>query len=610
MTLLLTHPQSISLITLPKPFPTSITPSTLSLPSRFPSSSSSSTSPQVTTSSTGNIYLWSTCTGIVWEYDSKGRRISEISFPGEKVNKVLALNKNHVMVNLKGKDVLQVMEKVESKWKCLNTLQAPKGELSALISNAASSLVATGSNQGELAVFDQITGERTVVQLEDKAEGSISPLLTFCLSLPSTLLLPTPSVLLRLTLPATPSSSSVDMRELPIKGPILDITFSPVTETADGIKKGGLCAVLKANGEVALIGLENDSTPKPKIIQFNDDLMGLNFLDGATLAGRTKQGGLLVKDLRSLSKPPIPISCPESITSIRILPSMPRSTRPSLTHSSTSSRRTPLSDKNVGNIPTPPPVPILKQDIKGKAPIRETELKSPTIKRRKSQVDLTGTQEQNKEKPKERVVSAPVTTNQAENDRARQPRQSNLSSRSRSASGPSIAVAENHIINRIRHDVTMRSNTPIIEEEEEEQPLPSEQIGETSTDRGTHHHQQQEEYLSSSSKQLQAQDQIVGQNEYYEEPSMNLDWVLKPPSESTARSRVKENSKAEEMDNRQLIEELYRRMSEMQMDMLRMKRTFRNELRRTTESLKQESLENQELIERQRREINRLRRGY
>lgn len=37
---------------------------------------------------------------------------------------------------------------------------------------------------------------------------------------------------------------------------VLDVVFSPVMESSDGRKKGGLCAVLRDGGEVALVGLD------------------------------------------------------------------------------------------------------------------------------------------------------------------------------------------------------------------------------------------------------------------------------------------------------------------------------------------------------------------
>jgi hypothetical protein len=34
------------------------------------------------------------------------------------------------------------------------------------------------------------------------------------------------------------------------------VVFSPVMESSDGRKKGGLCAVLREGGEVALVGID------------------------------------------------------------------------------------------------------------------------------------------------------------------------------------------------------------------------------------------------------------------------------------------------------------------------------------------------------------------
>nr|XP_019043952.1 hypothetical protein I302_07229 [Kwoniella bestiolae CBS 10118]OCF22882.1 hypothetical protein I302_07229 [Kwoniella bestiolae CBS 10118] len=564
MTFLLTHPHSISLTALSKPLPSSITSTPLSLPSRFPSSST----PQVSISASGHIYLYCHSSHVIWEYDNKGKRISEISLPNEKISRVLALGDKSVMVHLKGRDELRVMEK-GVRWGCINTSQAPTGKLTVLVGNATSTLVAAGSDQGELVVFDQLKGERM----------PISPLLTFSPSHPSTLLLPTSTSLLRVNLPS--SKAAIDIKELPIKGDILDITFSPVIESSDGSKKGGLCAVLKSGGEVALIGVDSDSAPK--MVSYGEELDSLVFVDGATLAGKTRTAGsLLVKDLRSLPKAPVDITCPEAITSIKVLPNMvscldsfgvsslsdnilcqPRSSRSSLAPSSTSSHRitsrTPLGEREVGNTPTPPAVPPLS---KGKALVREVA-STGTVKEQERKVRIASEMDKGKERS---------------------------TSTLRSTSGP---VLPNPAVRRIRSDSKLRSNTPTILEEVEEVEREAgrrESAGSSSnlSDKAGSH---------SSSKV---------QEEEYREPSVQLDWAFQPPI-----SRSNADSKEEKvMSESEMIEELRRELGNLQMDMLRMGRGLRNEIRQATRPLIRELEENKEVMERQRREIDRLRRGY
>ncbi|WWC95179.1 hypothetical protein V866_002033 [Kwoniella sp. B9012] len=561
MTFLLTHPSSISLTTFSRPLPSTVSPNILALPSRYPPKAA----PQVTTSPSGHIYLYSSSSHVVWEYDNKGKRISELSFLNEKIHKVLACNGKKLVVNLKDQDELRVMQKNGTKWwDCIDTLRTSNGEVTALVRNVSSTLVAAGSNQGEVVVFDLSTGQKKVVPLGKRVDGPISPLLTFCPNHPSTLLLPTSSSLLRITLTSSPSST--DVRELPVKGPILDITFSPASETTEGCQKGGLCAALRPQGEVALIGIDSDSAAK--IMHFGEELEGLMFIGGATLAGRTKKGSLLIKDLRALSKPPVPISSPEPITSLKLLPNMTRSSRPSLLPSSTSSHRsrarTPLGERQTGNVPTPPPEPALK----GKGSIREntTVLQEDNVKAQ------TATRT-------ERIVSAPVST------ASKQPRQSR--STARSTSGP-VPLPVNPTVHRLRNENQTSSRigsaTPMIIEESEEA-VQSE----------------------SGEKQSAGSTGIISQLEHIEgyghEPSIHLDWALQPPLE-----RVKERKVI--LSDNEMIEELSRELRDLKMDMLRMGRGLRSEIRQATKPLLKELEENKEVMERQRREIERLRRGY
>ncbi|WWC72190.1 uncharacterized protein I206_106150 [Kwoniella pini CBS 10737] len=585
MTLLLTHPHGISLSPFTKHLPSTITPTALPLPSRFPSG----TTPQVVTSSIGHIYLYMKSFHIIWEYDNKGRRISEISLPGEKVNQILPTStggKQNVIVSLEDGRKLKVMEKHESRWKCINTLQAPEGNTMALAGNIDSTLVAAGSNTGELVVFNRIKGERLIVPLNKKSEGPISPLLTFCPSQPSTILLPTSSNLLRLTLSSI-STSRIDIKELPVKGPVLDITFSPVVETADGSKKGGLCAVLKQGGEVALIGIDSESSLK--IVSFGRDLVGLTFLDGATLAGRTEEGSLLVKDLRALSKPPFHVACNEPISSIQVLP-RGKTSRVSLAPSvsSTSSKRTPLGENQAGNVPTPPPVPILKTDLKGKGKLRDTievRAKSPShIKgqEQKSRVAI----EKVEPRGKERIVSAPITQ-----ERIKQPRASG----SRSTSGPLPTVQ-----NRDRHLVD-QNPMPIMEECEEHRQAAMIIAERTQSNGLTSGRLQPHPTRCDKLDEIQEEESVT----HGHDPSIQLDWALKSPSEKK-KSELDEIQKNES----EMMIELQRDLRNMHLNMLRIQRDLRKEIRIAVEPLVKELEGNKVIMESQRREIERLRRGY
>ena len=117
----LVHDKGITLASIPQNDSSpSITP--LSLPSRFPPTEE----PKITVSPSGHFFLFSTHHHIVWEYDEKGRRVSEISTGSKSlVEDVCALGsaggKDTVCVAVKEGSV-RVMEKGEGKWKCINTL--------------------------------------------------------------------------------------------------------------------------------------------------------------------------------------------------------------------------------------------------------------------------------------------------------------------------------------------------------------------------------------------------------------------------------------------------------------------------------------------------------
>ena len=67
------------------------------------------------------------------------------------------------------------------------------------------------------------------------------------------------------------------------------------------------------------------------MVDFGRDLVGVTFMDGATLAGWTKEGGfhffagtLLIKDLRALSKEAEEIKVDDPITGVQIMPTLVR----------------------------------------------------------------------------------------------------------------------------------------------------------------------------------------------------------------------------------------------------------------------------------------------
>ena len=118
----------------------------LSIPSRYPEGSK----PQITISPNGHFYLYAKSGTIIWEYDSRGKRSSEVNLQGDKVLDVLALG-NQLIINIgndlrtgvstengngsesgaeggSGKKVdtakgIRVVEKIEGKWKEINRLQ-------------------------------------------------------------------------------------------------------------------------------------------------------------------------------------------------------------------------------------------------------------------------------------------------------------------------------------------------------------------------------------------------------------------------------------------------------------------------------------------------------
>lgn len=91
MTAFVTHPHGISLIEFSSSGSVSKQVS-LALPSRFPAKST----PHITVSpTTGHAFLWSPHVTTVWEYDTRGTRISELQV-GKEVQLVVAMGKGSI----------------------------------------------------------------------------------------------------------------------------------------------------------------------------------------------------------------------------------------------------------------------------------------------------------------------------------------------------------------------------------------------------------------------------------------------------------------------------------------------------------------------------------
>ncbi|WVQ94880.1 hypothetical protein IAU59_001964 [Kwoniella sp. CBS 9459] len=642
MTLLLTHESSFSLSLSPLksgPLPSSLTTTPIALPSRFPKTST----PAVIASPSGAIFVHAKTGHVVWEYDSKGRRISEISLPGDTVRHIVPLGKKWrgtgtgigigsgketVMIGLKGQRNLKVMEKNEGKWSCISELSAPKGKLSALVTNQGSTISAAGSYDGDLLVYTR-EGTGRVVPVEDRLRGPISHL-AFSPLQPNILIVCSSANLLRITVPSdiavpfvmdpiTPFPSGSETK-------ILDIAFPPAIKS-EGVKESRLYAVLNEAGQVALLDYDDNEAPATMVSFGRADLAGLVFLDGATLAARTRHGSLLVKDLRCLADPPKEVACSAPIISAQLLTMPTRAPRPStIAPSSSSSRRSALGEnENTTNIPTPPPVPRL--NIGSKAIIRSDENEkvarpSPSLTERDtaSATSRAAKLTTEEDKVKKRIVSAPVPsiataikapTLSAGSGSTQAPRQPRVSS-SRSISGPSATATTimpsttafhvepqpSSIASSSKHRVHIappvshvsRSTTPItiMEEIEEDQQLPL-----PSTDMHTSHdilHRPKGFDLNEEERR---------------DRSVQLDWALDPTP-----SRVDTVEAESEKSDRERMEEMWREIANLRLDMLRMKREHKHDLNQAVRYLRDEMRADKVLIENQRREIDRLRRGY
>lgn len=88
--ILLTHAKGASISTYDTSNPTTVSSSTpLPIPSRFPQTST----PQTAVSPSGHIYLWCIEVNVIWEYDSRGKRVGEIVVKTGPIKRVLGAGK-------------------------------------------------------------------------------------------------------------------------------------------------------------------------------------------------------------------------------------------------------------------------------------------------------------------------------------------------------------------------------------------------------------------------------------------------------------------------------------------------------------------------------------
>ncbi|KIR81053.1 hypothetical protein I306_01882 [Cryptococcus gattii EJB2] len=560
-TLLSTHASSLSLSTLSKPFASPLAPSsvTLPLPSRVPKNSN----PAVAISPSDHIFVYNSESSFIWEYNSKGRRISEIALgKGEKAGKV-ACWEDGIVLSVR-KQVRIMMKDYEGKigkWRCSKVLGELGDSITALCTDGK--LIAVGSEAGELVVFEMNTGSMTSLSLNEDFSGPISSSIAFSSSLPNTLVIPSAisPTLLRITFPVPLDASSPQLQLIrpfssPNDAPIRNLAFSPVTVTSSGEKKGGLCALV-AGEEVVLVGLDREKPGLGKRVEFGRKVDALVFLDGATLGGRTDQGSLLIKDLRALDKVPVEMGLKDPILSTRVMSSgscLPPP-RASVASTISASHRSTLGevDNNLSAHPN-------THDVKGngKAPI-------PRIKEEKSQL---------------RAVSTGVVE-----DGERAGRRDERKER-RSISGP-VSSTNQPRERQIRHS-DMGSKSRVIEVIQEEEPEQGRHVAAPSSGRQG----------QTSSTALQSEPQ--------EEPSIDLTWALRP---SASHTQLPTKSIEKEMTDKEKIAELRREIGNLQLDILRMGRTFRNEIRRAVQPLAEEIRRSKEIIEEQGQEIARLRAG-
>lgn len=100
------HPASLSLTTLPR-----VGPSTpLQFPTRFPKGAE----PRTSMSPAGHTYLWADSLPVVWEYDSRGRRVGEIKLNSSRERvRAVGCGEGVVIATTAG---VGVWKRVEGKW--------------------------------------------------------------------------------------------------------------------------------------------------------------------------------------------------------------------------------------------------------------------------------------------------------------------------------------------------------------------------------------------------------------------------------------------------------------------------------------------------------------
>lgn len=190
------------------------------------------------------------------------------------------------------------------------------------------------------------------------------------------------------------------------------------------------------------------------------------------------------------------------------------------------SHRSTLGEVN-NNLPAHQDIHDVKG--KGKAPLRPTKEEGPQL----------------------RTVST-----SAVEDSKRTGRREERKAR-RSISGP-MSTANQPVERRVRHS-DMGSKPRMIEAIQEEEPEQSENAAGPSSSR--------QGQPSSSSSQPEPQE-----DRYKEEPSIDLTWALRP---SAPRTQLPTMPIEKDMTDKEKIAELRREIGNLQLDMLRMGRTFR-----------------------------------
>ncbi|KIR36578.1 hypothetical protein I352_01534 [Cryptococcus deuterogattii MMRL2647] len=310
-------------------------------------------------------------------------------------------------------------------------------------------------------------------------------------------------------------------------------------------EKKGGLCALVAGEEVVLVGLDREKPGLGKRVRFGRKVDAVVFLDGATLGGRTDQ-----------DKVPVEMGLKDPILSARVMPSGSCLPRPRATVASTISAnlRSTLGEVD-NNLPAHPDTHDVKE--KGKTPISRIKEEKSQLRTVSSSAVEDGERAGRREERKERrSISGPVSS-------TNQPRE-----------------------RRIRPD--MGSKPRVIEAIQEEEPEQSKHVAGPSSG----HHGQPSSIALPSEPQ--------------EEPSIDLTWALRP---SVSRTQLPTKSIEKEMTDKEKIAELRREIGNLQLDILRMGRMFRNQIRQAVQPLAEEIRRSKEIIEEQGQEIARLRAG-